>query len=227
MLHKRFITTTCALALAAAGIAQSSLSKSRVGKPEFSLVEGAGLYKVAGLDFSGIGYKSKLKSGLRAGIGVSLPLANSFSLQSGLFYAEKGTHAALPGEPAIRLRIAYAELPVHAIYKIPAGTGKLIVGAGPYYGFGIGGEMNGAGNPTHPVLFTSEADGLGFRDRYPLRRSDYGADILAGYEFQQHFSLLATVQLGLKNINPTITGYDGDPGKYKNRGVYTVLAYRF
>jgi hypothetical protein len=61
-----------------------------------------------------------------------------------------------------------------------------------------------------------------------LRKSDAGANFLAGYEFANKLSLNLKAQLGLKDINPDM-GNEGTNNmtRFRNTGFGLSVGYRF
>jgi hypothetical protein len=64
-------------------------------------------------------------------------------LQPGVLYSQKGAEF----EDSAELQLNYIEIPVNLVYKPVLGAGRLLLGFGPYVGFGLGGKLkvdNGA-----------------------------------------------------------------------------------
>ena len=61
-----------------------------------------------------------------------------------------------------------------------------------------------------------------------LRKTDAGANFLAGYEFANKLSVNLKAQLGLKDINPDLgTNNNNDQTRWRNTGFGLSLGYRF
>jgi hypothetical protein len=102
--------------------------------------------------------------------------------------------------------INYLELPLNLVYKPMLGSGKLIAGFGPYFGYAISGKYKYNDN-SEDIKFGNNAED----DLKPL---DIGANLLFGYEFMSKISIQMNAQLGLVNLVP-----DGDSdNSVKNTG---------
>jgi len=164
-----------------------------------------------------------LRQGWRAGLIADHRLWKKFYLQPQLLLNAKGQkvdyhyyYSSSNGEVASKsiTRTLYLELQANLIFKEPVGSGKLLVGAGPYLGRGIHGKFkidsyadtdNGryysAGE--NPIKFRnklgSEA-GVAYQKPY-----DAGINFQAGYEFKNGLLLNAVYSLGLTKL-----GYSND-----------------
>jgi hypothetical protein len=82
-----------------------------------------------------------VKYGLRAGVLTDLALTDNFYFQPGIYYASNGykyNYAGGFGEYAFN----QLEIPLYILYKIgPLGANRISIGAGPYVGFNIGGNV--------------------------------------------------------------------------------------
>ena len=162
-----------------------------------SIRAGVNFQNLNGEDASGDKLENKIKTGFNAGIVGDIPVAPDFYFQPGLLYSAKG--AKLENTSDGKLSLNYVEVPLNLVYKPMLGTGRLLMGFGPYVAYG-------AGNAANTVYFK------------PL---DAGANILFGYEFSNKLSAQLNAQLGLVNIN----AYDND-AKIKNTGFGVSLGYR-
>jgi hypothetical protein len=167
----------------------------------------------------------KLKTGFHVGVNAEIPIAPEFYLQPGLLFSTKG--ASWDDGDDTKTNISYLELPVNFLYKPVLGTGKLLLGFGPYAGYAIGGKVKSDAGDTD-LEFDSElaASEVG---KYvtTFRRFDFGANLLAGYEFTNKLSFQLNAQLGLTNISPEVSGLDKDDNKTKNTGFGVSVGYRF
>ncbi|HEY9364432.1 MAG TPA: porin family protein [Chitinophagaceae bacterium] len=183
----------------------------------FGIRAGVNFQNVNGENTNGDKLDNKIKTGFNAGITADIPVAPDFYFQPGLLYSAKG--AKLENTDDGKLSLNYVELPLNFLYKPVLGTGKLLMGFGPYLAYGIGGKVENAGLEAD-VKFKKEAGNEANTVYYkPL---DAGANLLFGYEFSNKVSAQLNAQLGLVNIN----AYDND-AKYKNTGFGVSLGYKF
>lgn len=175
---------------------------------------GVNFQNLNGEDASGDKLDNKLKTGFHAGLVADIPVAPDFYFQPGLLYSTKGAEL----ENSTDLRLNYVEMPLNLVYKPMLGTGRLLLGFGPYVGYGIGGKAEFSGTETD-VKFEKEAGNAA--NTVYFKPFDAGANLLFGYEFSNKLSAQLNAQLGLININ----AYDND-AKIKNTGFGVSLGYR-
>lgn len=151
---------------------------------------------------------------------ADIPVAPSFSIQPGVSLQGKGTKyeatvAGVTGEAT--LNTMSIEIPVNAVYYIPAGTGDVFLGAGPYIGFNVSGKAKGSvdGNEfiNHDLKFSG--------DDKDLNIIDAGINFLGGYKFGNGLLLNAGYGLGLSNLNP----HNGD--SFSNRVLSFGVGFQF
>ncbi|MET0637731.1 MAG: outer membrane beta-barrel protein [Chitinophagaceae bacterium] len=186
----------------------------------------------AGVNFSGVyegfgakHFRSNLKTGLNVGFNAEVPVATRFYLQPGLLFSTKGYSVKAWKTVA---KLCYIELPVNLIFKSNWGSGKLLLGAGPYLATAVGGSFRSEDSDGESD-FEFEEDitwdqALTYTEY--RKRLDGGVNFLVGYEFVSKLSLQLNGQLGLLNISPTIEGesfYNSD----KNIGFSLSVGYRF
>lgn len=205
-------------------ISQAQSTKTTVGGTTFGVRAGVNFQNLNG-EFLGNDLDNKIKTGFHVGVNAEIPLADEFYLQPGLLFSTKG--ADWDDNNDTKTNISYLELPVNFLYKPVLGTGKLLLGFGPYAGYAIGGKVK-SDNGDADLEFDSELSS-GEADKYfvTYRRFDFGANLLAGYEFNNKFSVQLNAQLGLTNISPEVDGLDKDDNKTKNTGFGVSVGYRF
>ncbi|WP_020598819.1 porin family protein [Spirosoma panaciterrae] len=145
------------------------------------------------------------KIGFRAGIMLDAPVADRLSIQAQLVYSTKGTklNEANTGLSATETTLAfnYLELPLQLTYGFSAGTGRVVVGAGPYVGYALNGKItdNAGGQTTSESLeFGSGAD--------QSKRLDVGLYLSAGYELASGPLLAIHYAPGLYNMANSSAG---------------------
>lgn len=181
----------------------------------------------------------ELKLGYGGGFFVNIPLGSQFMLNASVNYLQKGVKVKqdlTTEEPGISLRsesrmtLGYIEVPLVAVYNLSADANYWFVGAGPSFGYGVGGKaeifIDGSqdGEDFHlfykakPFKDVEEEDGLG------MKRFDAAAKVLVGKRIFDKASIQLAYVYGFNNI-ANRDEYKGD--KYKNRSLMLTLAYAF
>jgi len=217
------------LALAAATISLTSKAQSKAGDATttFGIRAGVNFTNVTGKDQAGNDLSNdKLKTGFNIGVNAEIPIAPDFYVQPGLLFSTKGTKVKQTGDD-FKINISYIEVPINLLYKPEFSGGKLLLGVGPYFGFGIGGKAK-AGSQSEDVKFKSEVKMADYNSAYYVKGFDAGGNLLVGYELSSKISAQLNAQLGMVKINSKITDFPGgDKGKAKNTGFGISLGYRF
>jgi hypothetical protein len=190
----------------------------------FGIRAGVSLQNINGRDGNDNKLENKLVPRFQGGVNVELPLADEFYVQPGLLFAGKGTE--FKGSNS-NLNISYLEIPVNFLYKPVIGNGKLLLGFGPYIGFGIGGTIKPENGNSSDVKFENTITLSQALSGTYLRKTDVGANLLFGYELSNLFSVQLNAQLGLAKINPDIEGLNNNNTMYKNTGFGLSVGYRF
>jgi hypothetical protein len=192
----------------------------------FGLRAGVNFQNINGKEFDGSDVEGKLKTGFNIGVNAEVPVAPDFYLQPGVLFTTKG--AKDKDDDDIKTNLSYIEVPINFVYKPTLGTGKLILGIGPYVAFAVGGKYNDQNDKEHDIKFENEITAAEYLNHpYYAKRLDFGGNLLAGYEFSNKFSFQLNAQLGMVNINPEIEGVSNDKTKYKNTGFGVSLGYPF
>lgn len=174
------------------------------------------------------------------GLTVDIPIATEFYLQPAALYSGKGFKqdggwlAASDNE--FKATASYIEIPLNLIYKPRLGSGDLMVGAGPYAGYGSGGRWEADQGqisigdimiePRGDVIFKNDVTDGEFGNYLYGKPWDYGVNVLAGYEFLQQVSVQLNAQFGIANLIPAFGGTERD-GKIKNVVYGLSFGYRF
>jgi hypothetical protein len=135
-------------------------------------------------------------------------------------YSQKGAEFKDNNE----VKLTYIEIPVNFIYKPILGAGRMLLGFGPYVGFGLGGKVKSNDGKETDVEFTKNYDAGVNKPQY--KGIDGGANFLAGYELKNNLSFQINAQLGLTQLTPGIDGED-NPIKQKNTNFGVSVGYRF
>lgn len=163
---------------------------------------------------------SKLITGLRAGVGVDLPLADEFYIQPSLLYVGKGgTVEGTVLNVDYKTRIHYLELPINFMYKPEVGNGNLFIGLGPYFAYGLGGKFEAANAQGDKVSSDIEWG----NDDGQMKRLDAGANFQVGYEFPMGFNIGLHTDLGLTNNR----GNGDSDNSSRNTSFGVSVGYKF
>jgi hypothetical protein len=180
-------------------------------------------------------FKKSSNIGFGVGVVSDVALGEKLSLRSSLNLLQKGGKMKSNFDddmggivPSMEMdaKLYYAELPVNLVYNVDLSSGRLYFGAGPSIGMGLFGKMKvTAVNPLDPTekeeekvdAFKKEDDnGAG------LKRFDFSANAIAGYQFKSGLYVNAGYLLGLTSM---VDSEDGE--KMKNRGLQLTIGYFF
>ena len=212
---------------------------------KFGFRAGATHATLSGYSYSGAEFQMDYRSSFYAGATIEMLFSENFSLQSGLSYVSKGGKGTfditldeqeelegigidLNFAGSATLKLDYLELPLNALITLPSGDGSIVLGGGPYFGYGIRAgsdfdiELNGE-NVEDMEGVEVEEEPLRF-GQGGLSRIDYGVNVTAGYRFWSGISINAGYSLGLK---PILNDPDDPETKVKNRHFSLGLAYSF
>lgn len=221
---KRVLTaiTLTALSIAGANAQSRGTSQSKKAEPAvtFGIRLGVDLQNLNGHDYADNKLDNDPLLKFNVGVNAEVPIATDWFIQPGILYKTKG---AKNGDT--KLNIGYIEVPVYALYKPDLGNGHLLLGVGPYIGFGVGGRVGDKAITFTKSVSTSEY--FPNQGAY-LKRVDAGGNLLFGYEFDSNLSFQLNAQLGLANIAPTLTsGGSKATASFKNTGFGLSVGYRF
>jgi len=194
----------------------------------FGVRAGVNLQNVNGKDFVGDKLENDMIIGFNAGVNAEIPVAPDFYFQPGLLFSTKGAK-----DDDISVNLGYLELPLHVLYKPQLGSGKLILGFGPYVAYGLTGKIKPESGSDIDIKFKNgdltndELIEMDNGEVFYFKAIDAGADIFFGYEFDFKLSVQLNAQLGLLNFWPSYEGDDEDDSIFKNTGFGLSLGYRF
>lgn len=170
------------------------------------------------LKSSGISIDPSSLIGLQAGILAEISFGN-FAVQPAFLYSMKGSKYKISSlDLDIKMTPSYIEIPINAVYKIGAGPINVMLLAGPYFAYGIGGKYS-VKSATESV---DQAIKFGSGQDNDLKPLDIGLNLGAGIEIS-HFQLQAQYGIGLLNLAPVTD----NGAEQKNKGVTISLAYLF
>lgn len=156
---------------------------------------------------------------------ADLPVAPNFSIQPGVSLQGKGnrTESNLGDvEGKLTYNVMSVEIPVNAVYYIPAGAGSVFLGAGPYVGFNVSGKIKGEGNLGDAGLVGETDIEFGSGDN-EMKTVDAGANFMLGYKLNNGFLINAGYGLGLTNLSNS----DNSDNKFSNRVLSFGIGFQF
>jgi len=208
-------------------IAQSTVKSS------FGILGGVNFQNLNGTDANGDKLTNDIIVGYHAGVNVQIPIAPQFYFQPGLIYSTKGaknTSSVLGTTYTSTTKISYIEMPLNLVYKGALGNGFVMVGFGPYVGYGIGGKVKiegGSVTVENDIVFKNTVEsGDGLLTPY-FKALDIGGNIFAGFEISKGLFFQLNAQLGMVKINPEDKRINDDKSSVKNTGYGLSLGYRF
>jgi hypothetical protein len=194
----------------------SVFTASAQSKTTFGISGGLNFAKITS-SFDGSSFSASTGSltHFSAGIFADAPVGGNFSIQPGLYYTGKGGKVEFEGE-ASKLKLAYLQLPVNVVYNVPVSAGKLFIGAGPYAAYGLSAKGDDDSGVSEKLKFGSDASS-------DIKRTDFGATGLIGFNFTNGLLLKANYDLGISNILPG----DTEGLKMKNRVFGISVGFTF
>lgn len=198
----------------------------------FGILGGVNFQNLNGKDSDGNKLENDMIVGFHAGVNVQIPIAPEFYFQPGLLFSTKGaknTIEILGTAVTTTVNLSYVELPLNLVYKGALGNGFVLVGFGPYVGYGIGGKVKSEGGSVSldtDIKFQNTVETGDPVDVYYVKAFDAGANVFAGYEMAGGLFFQLNAQLGMLNINPEYKGAEGDKSAIKNTGFGLSLGYR-
>ncbi|SRR5215204_5508818 len=217
-MKKEFICAAVAVIFATSIYAQSMVKT--VNKTTFGIRAGVNFQNINGKDAAENNLENDLTTGFHAGLNAEVPLGTGFYFQPGVLYSIKGAEF----NNNAKVKLSYIEVPINFVYKPILGSGNMLLGFGPYAGFGIGGKIKSGGSETD-IDFGSSYNAANPATYF--NSFDAGGNLLAGYEFANKVSFQLNAQLGLVNINKENEGITADKTRWRNTGFGASLGYRF
>ncbi len=187
--------------------------------------------------------KVKLRPGFHIGGTADIRLSDQFYVQPALLFTTKGFKAdkdgfaqQIYGADYIQFTSYHIDLPVNLVFKPRVGNGRMLLGAGPYISYGVGGRWKAVsqgvgitGNLKFINDFSSTDSSLqGNSTTFPYTKPfDIGVNMLIGYEFDRHFYFQLNGQLGLRDIDPTYDGLSDETSSLKTVQGGISIGYKF
>ena len=210
----------------------SNAQSTGTAKTSFAILGGVNFQNFNGKDNSGNKLENDMIIGYHAGFNIQMPVAPEFYFQPGVLFSLKGSESSF-GSLTGTYKLSYIEVPINLVYKGMLGNGFVILGFGPYLGYGIMGNAtleSGSVSVETDVEFKNVVEsGDPYATPY-FRTFDAGGNIFAGYEMEGGLFFQLNAQLGMLKINPedkrTAVVY-GEELSVKNTGFGLSLGYRF
>jgi hypothetical protein len=195
----------------------------------FGILGGINFQNLNGKDYQGNKLENDLIIGFHAGINLQMPIVPEFYFQPGLIFSTKGaSHTGTLSTTTTRL--SYIEMPLNLVYKGLLGTGYVMLGFGPYIGYGIKGkvvtEIGSVSNDSDVEFQNVVEIGDPITVHY-YRAFDAGGNLFFGYETAGGLFATLNTQLGMLKINPEYKILIDDKSIIKNTGFGLSIGYRF
>lgn len=224
---KKIVVTAsvlCGMILTAGAQQRTTASMQNNMRTSVGIHAGVNWFNINGRNAVGTDFNNKLNTGFTAGLDVAIPLGGGSYLQPGIDFKQKGTKDV----NGIKTTLNYIDIPVNYVYRPMLGTGNLVLGFGPYIGFGVGGNVKSTNGASTDVVYSDVFNRTVPTGTLQLRRMDAGANFMVGYEFANRLGLNMNAQLGLKDINPDMSNEGtNNQTRYRNTGFGLTLGYRF
>ncbi|MFO7573752.1 MAG: outer membrane beta-barrel protein [Bacteroidales bacterium] len=222
----RLLTIALVLILSVPLAEAQSVEKGRIS---FGILGGVNFQNLTGQDHSGDKLANDLMTGYHAGFNVQIPIGPEFYLQPGLLYSLKGAKNT-SGALTSTTKVSYIEMPLNLVYKGRLGNGFVMLGLGPYIGYGIGGKMITTGGEVTVETDVTFQNSVALTD--PLldtyyKKFDAGGNLFAGYEMASGLFFQLNTQLGMLKVNPENAWFPNDEASIKHTGFGLSLGYRF
>ena len=103
----------------------------------FGIRAGVNFQNLNGRNFEDDKLENKLLTGFNVGVNAEIPVGIDFYVQPGVLLSTKGATADNSDD---KISLSYVEVPINFLYKPAIGTGRLLLGFGPYAAFAVGGK---------------------------------------------------------------------------------------
>jgi hypothetical protein len=216
----RLISVLIALMLTA-----TFATAQETGKMSFGIIGGVNFQNLNGKDVFGDKLENDMKIGYHIGANVRIPIAPEFYFQPGILFSTKGAKDNSTST-TYTTNLSYVEMPLNLVYKGLLGTGYIILGLGPYFGYGIMGKVK-SDDDTNDIEFTNTVELTDPLTVPYYKAFDAGGNLFFGYEMANGISAQMNVQLGMVKINPEYKIIPDDKSSIKNTGFGISLGYRF
>lgn len=132
---------------------------------------------------------TKAKTGFQVGVNYAIQVADAFYVEPALNFVQNGYKWSDEGETG-KISTNYIQIPATFQYKPEIGSGRLVVGLGPYVGMGIGKIKWSAGGESESYSWKDDG----------MKKTDVGAKIQAGYQLNNGLYFLLNMDKGLTQL---------------------------
>lgn len=216
------------------------ISNSAIGQTLVGVRAGLNLTNISAVDGAGETQRTLVTPRLQVGLTLDIPLSQGFYLQPAALYSGKGFKQKggwlVAGEDDFTANAHYVEVPINFVYRTPLLAGNIVLGAGPYVGYGMGGKWQTDGQividdillseTTGDIIFKEDIMDGEFGNYLYGKPWDYGVNVLLGYDFTRRLAIQLNGQWGVANLVPNIDSHPGE-GSIRNRSYGISLGYRF
>lgn len=195
---------SAAMAVLALSLVNMKMTQAQEKPVQFGIKAGANLSALSG-DVKG------MKTAIRYQFGVTadIALSTNMYLLTSLNLQQKVLKKDISKESKLNMALTYVQMPLHLTYKLPLTEDiNLLMGAGPYIAYGIGGKTKDYN--LNEKTFNSTG----------LKNLDYGAGATAVLALGK-LGIGAGYDIGLHNISAP------EGTKLKNRTAYITVGYKF
>lgn len=194
----------------------------------FGILGGINFQNLNGKDYLGNKLENDLIIGFHAGINLQIHIVPEFYFQPGLLFSTKG--ASHTGSiTTTTTRLSYIEMPLNLVYKGLLGPGYVMLGFGPYLGYGVMGKVKteiGSVSNESDIKFQNVVELGDPMSVHYSRAFDAGGNIFFGYETMGGLFATLNTQLGMLKINPEYKILVNDKSIVKNTGFGFSIGYR-
>ena len=152
---------------------------------------------------------TKMKAGLQAGVNYAIGIADEFYIQPAVNFVMNGAKSVVSSKD-VSANFNYLQVPITFQYKPEVGTGKLVLGVGPYAGFGIG-----------EVSIKTDGDKVSHDWPSGTKKFDAGAKLQVGYELNNGVYFILNADQGLTKLSDV-----SNPPKTFNSAFGLSLGFR-
>ena len=172
-------------------------------------------------------FKGKYKPGFQIGVVGEYSITEAFAIQPGILFTTLGTRYKYSGggyEGKETINLNYIQIPINAQYKLDLSGMTLLLQAGPYFGFGIGGKYKwddiDDGEKDKGDAKIKFGDGDDYDVYYVDNALDFGLGLGAGLQFD-NIQVGVGYNIGLANMS------DANKTSMKNHGLAITVTYLF
>ena len=159
--------------------------------------------------------------GFQIGVVADYPLLEDLSIQPGILFATQGAKSETSlGTYKVKatFNLHYIQVPINLQYKHALDNMTLLLQAGPYLGYGIGGKLKADASQGSTTVSESKNIKFGSGDDADFKAFDFGLGLGAGLQIGNIQAVLG-YNLGLVKLDPDANA--------KNIGLALTVAYMF